>query len=183
MIGILPPLPEKSNGTQLGLVKQDRYSKLSRAIPTPCTPASGIWSLLMDHCVIPCIVAQYMLTDKRNLFVSKCFELLCNVLGTKHQRAMLYHSRRAGKQSGWKDNNDQSKVTMYRNINDIGHSFAAVDVHVNTQRHRSIIFLHFSLVLSGEAPGPTTSIDPTIRRHYGLTPQKTQPLNAIEQGC
>lgn len=59
----LGPMSKTSNKNQFGPVMMDRFSKLTRIVPTSKTTALHIKSLFMDHCVIQNGIPEYSLTD------------------------------------------------------------------------------------------------------------------------
>lgn len=94
---ILGPLQKMSNGNQIVVVMEDRYSNLTKAVPTFNTTTAHIALILLDHWIIPCETHDHMLTDSGAQFIGKVIEFLCAFLRTKLQTTAVYHPQMNGK--------------------------------------------------------------------------------------
>lgn len=61
------------------------------------TPSPHLLSMLMELWTIAYGIPDYMLTDKRKQFTSKCFESHFALLGSKHLTKTAYHPRQMNK--------------------------------------------------------------------------------------
>lgn len=94
---ILGALPITFQEIQYVLIIMDRYSKLTRAIPTSKTTVSRLANLFLDHWIVPFGVPTYLLTDYVPKFGSKSFQSVSRKLGIKHLSATSYHPQTNGK--------------------------------------------------------------------------------------
>lgn len=60
LVGLMPKMEQ---GSQYIFVIINRYSKLTRAVPTLKTTATRVINVFMDHCIIPYGMPMYLLTD------------------------------------------------------------------------------------------------------------------------
>lgn len=87
---ILVPLLKRLNGNWLVLVMKGRCATSRRGLSTSKTIASHTASLFMESWTIPYGIPDHVLTDNGTHFISKYFQLLCLVLGTKRLAATWY---------------------------------------------------------------------------------------------
>ena len=154
---ILGPLPKTKQGNQFVVVLTDRYSKLTRAIPTGKTTATTVATIFVDHWVIPYGIPNYVLTDNGPQFVAKFFASVCLALGVKHVTTTAYHPRTNGQTERF----NRTIVTRLRHY--VGEHQDDWDLYVqlltyayNAQVHRSTRTTPYSLVLTRHPPGPAT---------------------------
>lgn len=77
----LGPLPEKTIENQYVLAITDRFSKLSRTIPTSEKTSPNIANLLLHHMIIPFCRAAYLLTDNEPQFIRNFLSYIRGYLG------------------------------------------------------------------------------------------------------
>lgn len=92
----LGPVPGTLEGNQDVLVMTDRYSKLTKAVPTSKTTASHIVSLSMDNRIMQSDIKTHVLAGNRTQFVGKFFKSLCAFSGTKHLTIPAHHPQTNG---------------------------------------------------------------------------------------
>lgn len=95
-IEVLRPLPRTTSGNQYAIVITDRYSKVTRAIPTSKTASTHAANIFFEHWVIPYGIPKYLLTDNGPQFTSKFFAMICSLLGVKHLTTTAYHPQTKG---------------------------------------------------------------------------------------
>lgn len=66
---ILGPLSKTKSGNKYKEVMTDRYSKLTRVIPTKRKTATDVVLIFVDHWVIPYGIPRWLLTDNGPKFV------------------------------------------------------------------------------------------------------------------
>lgn len=152
---ILGPLPRATNRNQRVMVITDRYSKLTRAIPTWRTTATHAANVFFDHCVISHDISTFLLIDNGPQFVRKFFATICTYLGVKHLTTMAYHP----KTNGQVEQYNKTIVTclchyIVENQRDWDMFIQPLTHACSTQVHRSTNTTPFSVVISRHPPGP-----------------------------
>lgn len=135
-----------------------------RVVPTSKTTALQIASLFMDFWIIPNGIPEFVLTDNGTQFISKLFELICAVLGTRHLTTTAYYLQTNGQAKRF------NKTIIARLQHCVAEHLRGWDIQVqaltytySSQLHRSKNITPFSLVLSRQCPGsrPTAFDHPT----------------------
>lgn len=93
---ILVPLLNKKIGNRFIVILTDRYSKLTRAIPTKSITAAHVGNILLEVWIIPNGILERILTDNGPHFVEKCFNDACVALGTQLMTTTTCHPRTNG---------------------------------------------------------------------------------------
>lgn len=90
---ILGPLPKTSAGNQFVFAMNDRYSRLTRAVPVSKTTASRAALTIIDNWIMPYGIPNFLLTDSGQQFVRKFFNALCSILGIKQLTTTAVHCK------------------------------------------------------------------------------------------
>lgn len=86
------PLLKTKNSNKFVVTMTDRYSRLTRAVPTSKTSATHILSISYDNFILPYGIPTYLLTDNSTQSVSsEFFKTICHFLGMKHLKTIAYH--------------------------------------------------------------------------------------------
>ena len=152
---ILGPLPRSKKGNRFITVMTDRYSKLTRAVPSTKTTAPQVALIFLDNWVIPYGIPSYVLTDNGPQFTSKFFACLCAFLGSKLLNTTAYHPQTNGQAERF-NRTIVARMRHYVNEHqtDWDDYVQPLTYGYNCQVHRTTGTTPFSLVLSREPPGP-----------------------------
>lgn len=147
-------LPWKSDGNQFVIIMTNLFSRLTRPVKMSKTNATHKASNFMDHWFNTYCIADYVLTGSRTQFISKLFELLRTVLGTKHLQKASDRPKTNG-------NAERFKKTIFARLRnymaehqrDWNIYRQPLPYTYNWQGHRSASLLLSSLVLSTQPLG------------------------------
>ena len=187
-IDILGPLPRTKTGRQYVVVITDRYSKLTRAVPTAKITAPVVAAVVLEHWVIPYGIPNHILSDNGSQFVSKFFSALCAFLGAKLTTTTAYHPQTNGQTERY----NKTIITRLRHyVNDHQTDWdlfvQPLTYAYNSQVHRSTGESPFGLVLSRLPPSPLVSTSSAIEGISGNTVParllKTQVLDRLKAMC
>lgn len=85
------PTAEKRNGNRLVVIMMSHNFKLTRVILSTRNKVTQISTIFLDHCVMPCKGASYVLTDNRPYFERKFFSTLGLSWGSMQFSTAAYH--------------------------------------------------------------------------------------------
>lgn len=174
-IDILGPLPKTANGNQYIIVMTDRFSKLTKALPTAKTTATTVATTSLEHWVANFGILSKVVTDNGPQFTSKFFAALCTQLGIKAMTTTEYHPQANGQVERFNRtiaSRQQHYVAEHRCDWD---AFVLPLTYVyNSQVHRATKLPPCSLFLTRRAPGPATVL-------YFLSPQMANKNTALSQ--
>lgn len=88
---ILGSLLKTSTGNRFVVVITDRYSKLTRAVPTKTNTAPQIVTIFMGNWAMPYGIPEFHLTDNGAQFFGKFFNSMRLYLSTKLLTATSFH--------------------------------------------------------------------------------------------
>lgn len=80
---ILEPLRITTKGNEYVVVTTDRYSKLSKAVPTVCKTTKNVACIFLHDRIIRYRIPTYLLTDNDTKITSRFFATFCTHLGSK----------------------------------------------------------------------------------------------------
>ena len=95
-IDILGPLPRTKNGYKYLAVITDRYSKFTQTVPLRNVTAWTLAKAFCDHWAFIFGPPKYLLSDNGGQFISKFFQSVCNILGTRNLFTTSYHPQTNG---------------------------------------------------------------------------------------
>ena len=95
-IDILGPLPRTKNGNKYLAVITDRYSKFVQTVPLRNVTAWTLAKAFCDHWAFVFGPPKYLLSDNGGQFISKFFQSVCNILGTRNLFTTAYHPQTNG---------------------------------------------------------------------------------------
>ena len=155
---IAGPYPRTRNGNEYVVVLTDRFTKLTRAIPTRTTTASDVASIFIDYWIYSYGVPDYLLTDRGTQFMSKFFELVCSSLGVKHVATSAYRPQTNGQAERY----NRTMVSRLRHYicehqTDWDDYVQPLTYAYNLQVHRTTKFTPFELTLSRAPPNSIVS--------------------------
>lgn len=101
-LDILGPLPKTKKENLYVVVMTDRYSKLTRDIPTSSITTTAVKYIFSEHWINPHGIPAFVLTDNGTLLVSKFFATLCTHLGLKQLTTTAYHPQTNGQVERYK---------------------------------------------------------------------------------
>lgn len=81
VMDILSLLPKTATGNQFVMAITNRYTKLTRAIPSSKTTETHGASIFLDHFIVSYGIPGFFLTDNCPPFVRKFFETFCTFHG------------------------------------------------------------------------------------------------------
>lgn len=89
-------LPKTTNGNQIVVVIEDRYSKLTGAIQMSKTKPMYTENIFHYNQFNAYGILFFLLTDNGMQFAYKLFAPLCELLGVKHPKIAAYHMQTHG---------------------------------------------------------------------------------------
>ena len=95
-IDILGPLTKSKRGNKYLVVMTDRYSKFVQTVPLRNITAWTLAKAFCDHWVFVFGPPKYILSDNGGQFISKFFQSVCNILGTRNLFTTAYHPQTNG---------------------------------------------------------------------------------------
>lgn len=93
---ILGPLPKSDYGNQYGVVVTDRYSKITRSIPTRQTTFINLAYIFLNVWTVLNGIPNYILTGDSTYFTTECFAFLCTHFGAKQLKTTAYRQQTSG---------------------------------------------------------------------------------------
>lgn len=93
---ILGLLRRTAEGNRYVTTMTDRYSELTRALPTGRTSSVHVTNVFFDSWIDPCGIPAYFLADNHVHFTSNLFATLCAMIGLKYLTTTAYHSETNG---------------------------------------------------------------------------------------
>lgn len=92
-------LPKTTSGNQFLVIMTNRYSELTRVMPTSNTCAMHITSIFYDHWIVLYEIYAYLSTENGTKLMTKFFEAICNFSGMKQLATVAYKPGPVGKKN------------------------------------------------------------------------------------
>lgn len=169
------PLPKTKSGNQHELVFMDRYRKPTRSIPVVSVTSTAAATVSVENWIMRYDIPTYLLTDNGPQFDSKFFAAICVRLGLKHLTMTAYHLQTNGQVKRF----NQTIAGRLRQY--VAEHQTDWDLYVqpltyahNAQVHKSTCTTPFSLTLSQQPAGPTTSNQAPV-----IPDNMTEPPNPL----
>ena len=152
---ILGPLTRSADDSRFVLVMTDRFTKLARAIPLKSATAKVVAETFLESWIFPYGIPDIVLTDNGPNFVSKFFEHLNSLLGTKHLTTTAYHPQTNGQAERFNRTLCQRLRLFVSEHQTDWHSFVQPLTYAyNSQVTRSTGYTPFTLALTRPPPPP-----------------------------
>ena len=95
-IDILGPLPRSQSGNKYLLVISDRYSKYTKTVLLRSISSWTVAKAFCEHWAFVFGPPKLLLSDNGGQFMSKFFQSVCNILGTRNLFTTAYHPQTNG---------------------------------------------------------------------------------------
>lgn len=112
--------PKANSGNQFVLVITDRYSKLTRSIPTRTKTATHITTILLEKLVLLYAILYLLLNQNGPQLLGKFFWALCGYLGVKSWRRQRTTLKQTERLNGTKRKSSRGCAATFLRIISIG---------------------------------------------------------------